>query len=301
MTIRHLKIFIAVYREMSVTKAAEKLHMAQPGVSLAIRELEEAYHVRLFDRINRRLSVTDAGRMLFDYAGHIVSSFEQMESAMMSPQGAGSIHLGSSITVGNFLIPDAICRFHERYPDCRVSVSVDNSHRIIRKVLRNEMDFGVVEDRGSYEQLTEVPFMEDRLYFVCRADHPLTGQETVTLGELCRYPFFMREPGSAARGITDSLMKNRQQKYEIFLESVSNQVLIHAVQKYPGITVLSSRLIGRELEEGKLKLLPVYPESFRRQFLIVHHRQKYISRLMGELISVIQSSGTGENVSVTLA
>ena len=292
MTIRHLKIFIAVYREMSITKAAEKLHMAQPGVSFAIKELEDTYHVRLFDRINRRLFVTDAGRLFFDYASHIVNSFDQMESAMMSPQGAGSIHLGSSITVGNFLIPDAVCRFHEQYPDCRVSVSVDNSHRIIRKVLRNELDFGVVEDRGTYEQLMEVPFMEDRLYFVCRAEHPLAEKEAVTLEELCRYPFFMREPGSAAREITDSLMKSCQQKYEILVESVSNQALIQAVQKYPGITVLSARLIERELKEGKVKLLPLYPESFRRQFLIVYHRQKYISRLMRELIGMIQSCGS---------
>ena len=290
MTIRHLKIFIAVYREMSITKAAEKLHMAQPGVSLAVKELEDAYHVKLFDRISRRLSATDAGRMFFDYASHIVSSFEQMESAMLSPQGAGSIHLGSSITVGNFLIPDAVSRFHEKYPDCRVSVNVDNSHRIIRKVLRNELDFGVVEDRVPYEQLVELPFMEDRLYFVCQAGHPLSEKASVTLEELCRYPFFMREPGSAAREITDQLMKSCQQKYEIFVESVSNQALIHAIQKYPGITVLSSRLVSRELQEGRVKLLPLYPEVFRRQFLIVHHKQKYISPLMRELIRIIQDS-----------
>ena len=289
MTIRHLKIFIAVYTEMSITKAAEKLHLAQPGVSLAIRELEDLYHVRLFDRINRRLYVTDAGKLFFGYAAHIVSSFEQMENAMMSPQGAGSIRLGSSITIGNFLIPDAVSRFGALYPDCQVSVSVDNSHRIIRRVLKNELDFGVVEDRAQQEQLVELPFMEDRLYFMCGADHPLACQETVTLEELCRYPFFMREPGSAAREITDSLMKSSRQKYEICWESVSNQALIQGIKKRPGITVLSSRLAERELKEGQVRLLPLYPEVFRRQFLIVYHRQKYISGLMRELIDIIRA------------
>lgn len=287
MTIRHLKIFIAVYTEMSITKAAEKLHLAQPGVSLAIRELEDMYRVRLFDRINRRLYVTEAGKMFYGYASHIMNSFEQMESAMMSPQGTGSIRLGSSITIGNFLIPDIVERFCEQYPDCKVSVSVDNSHRIIRKVLRNELDFGVVEDRAQYGQLVEVPFMEDRLYFVCGAGHPLAGKEAVTLEELCGYPFFMREPGSAAREITDGLMKSSQQKYEILWESVSNQALIRGIQRQPGITVLSSRLAEKELLEGKVKLLPLYPEAFCRQFLIVYHRQKYISGLMRQLISMI--------------
>lgn len=189
MTIRHLKIFIEVYKEMSVTKAAEKLHMVQPSVSLVIRELEEAYQVRLFDRINRRLFVTESGKLFFDYATHIVDSFDQMESAMTSDQGTGSLHVGSSITIASYLIPEAVRRFGQVCPECRVSVTVENSHRIIQKVLKNELDFGVVEDKSGYEQLEERPFMEDRLYFVCGSGHPLAKQETVTLEEICRYPF----------------------------------------------------------------------------------------------------------------
>lgn len=288
MTIRHLKIFIEVYKEMSVTKAAEKLHMVQPSVSLAIRELEEAYQVRLFDRINRRLFVTESGRLFFDYATHIVDSFDQMESAMTSDRGTGSLHVGSSITIASYLIPEAVRRFGQVCPECRVSVTVENSHRVIQKVLKNELDFGVVEDKSGYEQLEERPFMEDRLYFVCGSGHPLAKQETVTLEEICRYPFFMREPGSAAREITDHLMKSRQMKYSILWESVSNQVLLHGVERLPGITVMSGRMLEREQEAGRIRILPLHPEVFCRQFMIVYHRQKFISRTMAELMRIIE-------------
>ncbi len=292
MTIRHLKIFIEVYKEMSVTKAAEKLHLAQPSVSLAIRELEEAYRVRLFDRINRRLYVTENGKLFFDYAVHIVSSFDQMESVMTSARGIGSIHIGSSITIASYLIPDAVRRFGQVCPECQVSVTVENSHRIIQKVLKNELDFGVVEDKSGYEQLEERPFMEDKLYFVCGSGHPLAGRETVTLEEICRYPFFMREPGSAAREITDHLMKSRQMKYHILWESVSNQVLLHGVEKLPGITVVSGRVLEKEQEADRIRILPFHPEAFCRQFMIVYHRQKFISRTMAELMQVIEESGS---------
>ncbi len=289
MTIRHLKIFIAVYTDMSVTKASQKLHLAQPSVSLAIRELEEAYHVRLFDRINRRLFATESGKMFFDYASHIISSFDQMESAMLSPQGAGDIRLGSSVTIGNFLIPEALGRFRKLFPECRVSVCIENSRSIIQRVLKNELDLGIVEDKPGYEQLVGIPVMEDRLYFVCGSGHPLAAKKTVTLPELCRYPFFMREQGSAAREITDHLMRMNQQKYEILWESVSNQALIRGVACQPGITVLSGRLIEEQVKDGTAVILPLYPAAFVRQFLIVYHRQKFIGKTMTELMNVIMN------------
>ncbi len=291
MTIRHLKIFIAVYSEMSITKASQKLHLAQSSVSMVIRELEENYHVKLFDRVNRRLYVTEEGRLFFDYAAHIVDSFDQLENVMTEPDAVRQIHIGTSITIGNYLVPGAVRRFQEYYPACSVSVSVENSHQIIQKVLKNELAFGVVEDRASYEQLAEKPFMKDRLFFVCGAGHPLAGRETVTLEDVCRYPFFMREPGSAAREITEHFMKIRQMKYEILWESVSNQALLHAIRELPGITVLSEKLVEKDVKEKKISILPLHPQIFERQFSVVYHRQKYLNAAVRKLMDVITAAG----------
>ena len=158
MTLRHLYIFIAVYQEMSITKAAERLHLAQPRVSQAVKELEEEYGVRLFKRLNRKLFVTEKGERLYDYAVHLLELSQEMEEDLLSSGNGGRIRLGSSITAGAFLVPERAARFQEHYPECRLEVSVQNSGKVIRQVLKNELDLGVIEDRAEEEMLVKIPF-----------------------------------------------------------------------------------------------------------------------------------------------
>lgn len=111
MTLRHMKIFVSVYQNNGITRASEELHLAQPSVSLAIRELEDYYGIRLFDRISRRLYVTEQGKMFYDYALHIVSLFDEMELGIRNWEHMGTLRIGSSITIGNFLLPGLIKKF----------------------------------------------------------------------------------------------------------------------------------------------------------------------------------------------
>ena len=256
MTLRHLYIFIAVYQEMSITKAAERLHLAQPRVSQAVKELEEEYGVRLFERLNRKLFVTEKGERLYDYAVHLLELSQEMEEDLLSSGNGGRIRLGSSITAGAFLVPERAARFQEHYPECRLEVSVQNSGKVIRQVLKNELDLGVIEDRAEEEMLVKIPFREDRLYFLCGASHPLAEKEQVSLEEICSFPLFLREKGSASREITENYLKNCQLSCQPLWESVSNEALIQAIQKNPGITVLSGMLVEKEMAEGKIKNLP---------------------------------------------
>lgn len=280
MILRHLRIFVTVYREMSITNAAAKLHLAQPSVSLAIKELEEEYQVRLFDRINRKLSVTEKGIQFYTYANHILELFDEMDSSMRSMEMPGDLRLGSSITIGNCLVPVAVQRFHERYPKCQVKVTIQNSQQVIQSVIKNEQDLGVVEDHIGSDQLNEVPFMRDQMYFLCGKNHPLAGKEKVTLEEVCSYPLFLREKGSASREITEGLLKTNQLKGNILWESVSNQALIRAVEHNEGITILSEKLVENEIKEGSLVVLPLYPEAFTRSFSLIYHKKKYITEAM---------------------
>lgn len=286
MTLRHLRIFMAVYQEMSITKASKKLHLAQPSVSLAIRELEEFYHIRLFDRINRRIFVTEKGEAFYDYASHIIDLFDEMENSMISPDMPLKISIGSSITIGSYIVPRVIAEFHKKYPDCQVKVKIENSQKIVQAVLKNELDLGLVEDKVQHEQLEAVPFMQDELYFVCGKNHPLAVENSLTLEDICGYPLFMREPGSASREITDGLLKAHQLKPVIEWESVSNQALIHAVEENPGITVLSGKLIQEEAKTGSIVILPLHPEAFIRNFMLVYHKKKFMTQALSELVNM---------------
>ncbi len=287
MTVRHLKIFLAVYQEMSITKAAQKLHLAQPSVSLAIKELEDKYQIRLFDRISRRLFITDEGKAFYDYASHIMDLFEEMENSMASPSVPPAISIGSSITIGTYVVPEIAAKFRKRCPSGKLNVSIQNSHKIIEGVQKNEIDIGLVEDRVESGQLVSIPFMEDQMYFICSRHHELAKKRVLTLEELAGYPFLMREPGSASREITDAYFKSHQIKVDILWESVSNQALIEAVKKNCGIAVLSEKIIEQDLSHGEVCILPWYPEVFLRKFTLIYHKKKYISSTMEELIQLI--------------
>lgn len=214
MTLRHLYIFIAVYQEMSITKAAERLHLAQPRVSQAVKELEEEYGVRLFERLNRKLFVTEKGERLYDYAVHLLELSQEMEEDLLSSGNGGRIRLGSSITAGAFLVPERAARFQDSFP------------------------------------------------------------------------LFLREKGSASREITENYLKNCQLSCQPLWESVSNEALIQAIQKNPGITVLSGMLVEKEMAEGKIKNLPLCPDVFCRQFSLIYHRKKYLTESMKNLIQL---------------
>lgn len=289
MTLRHMKIFQVVYTEMSITRAAQKLHLSQPGVSQAIRELEEYYQTPLFHRINRKISATEKGSQLYEYVKQINELMEETETAMKSPKAPSELHIGSSITIANIILPEAVRRLREEYENCEIRVTVRNSRQITREVIKNELDLGLVEDEIESGQLEEIPFGRDTFCFVCGSAHPLAGRKQVTAEEICAYPFLMRERGGASRDIMDSFARVKQLKYQVLWDSISNQAIIQALQRLEGISVLPLRLVEEEARAGRLSVLPYCPREFGRSFSLIYHRKKHISRPMESLITYLQN------------
>ena len=145
MTLRHLRIFLTVCEAGSMTGAANRLFTAQPSVSLAIREMEEYYGVKLFDRISKKLFLTEAGHQVLEYARHIIALFDEMEQEVRNPDMSGTLRVGTSITVGTFLLPGYVKELTRLYPELRVEARIENSNNIEKCVLSNEIDLGVIE------------------------------------------------------------------------------------------------------------------------------------------------------------
>ncbi len=145
MTLRHMKIFVAVYQQKSITLASNSLHLAQPSVSLAIKELEEYYHVRLFDRLSRRIYPTENGHRFYEYALHIVSLFSEMENKIPAWDANAPLHIGSSITLGTCLLPSLVKAYQEQRPEIKIYVTVKNTGTIEQAVIDNQLDFALVE------------------------------------------------------------------------------------------------------------------------------------------------------------
>jgi DNA-binding transcriptional LysR family regulator len=273
MTIRHLKIFVAVCRRNSITGAAEKLYMTQPAVSLAIKELEESYGVKLFDRLTRRIQLTQDGRRLLEYALHIVGLFDDMEQAMRNPDAAGELKIGSSLTIGACLMPSYTGKLTQRHPNITPKVVVDNSDSIIKGVTEGRLDLGLVEGIVNDDSLCATAFMEDMLVAVCGSKHPFAQREAVSMDEFLAQPLLLREHGSGGRELFESMVMLLGKQVDPLWESVSTTALIRAVEAGNGVSVLPEKLVREHMEAGRVCKVTLGQAMVSRSFYLIYHPQ----------------------------
>ena len=204
MTIRHINIFLAVCEAgQNTTKAAELLHMSQPAVSLAIHELEEYYGVALFDRIGRRLCITEAGKRFWEYASHISSMFDDMEKTLRDWQHLGVLRVGASITVGSRFLPAYVKTFLALHPGLEIRAQIASTEVLTGKIMANDLDFALVEGVPRHPSLVSEDYMEDHLAVICPAGGPFRQGETITVEQFRAQRFLLREKGSGTREAFD--------------------------------------------------------------------------------------------------
>ena len=293
MTIRHMKIFAAVVRCGSMTRAAEQLHMAQPSLSVAVRELEDYYGVRLFERVGRRLVPTTCGRELYGYAGHIVGLFDDADRKMRSWDTSGTLRVGASITIGVHILPGLIRRFRDQSPELRIEAVVEPVSRIEQRLIDNDLDLGLIETQPLHTELEAEPFARDEMCAVLPPSSPLAAQRTVTLEELAQYPFLLREPGSSGRTILEASFALRQLAVRPVWESASTQAILRAAAEGLGVAVLPERMARRAAEDGEVCLRPL-ADPIERTLHIVWHKSKYLTRTMQSFRALCRSAGTGK-------
>ncbi len=289
MTLRHMRIFVAVCEAKSTTKAAEKLYMAQPAVSLAIKDLEEYYDVKLFDRISKRLYLTDAGKYFFNCASHIVSLCDDIESNINSRRRSGKLKIGASITIGTKLIPNYVAMFKKRRPQIETEVFIGNSDLNEKKILQNELDFAIIEGLAHSENIVSRTYMKDRLIAICSPSDPLCRKEAVTIGELLTRPLLLREVGSGTRELFDHVMASFEYAYTPSWESTSNEAIINAVAKELGVSVLSEMIVRDYLRQGFIAELKLEQLRLDRGFNIIYHKNKSLSGAAEEFIEMCES------------
>ncbi|HJA94418.1 MAG TPA: LysR family transcriptional regulator [Candidatus Eisenbergiella merdipullorum] len=290
MTLRHIKIYEAVYRHSSITRAADELHLAQPSVSLAVRELEEYYGIRLFERIGRRIYPTEAGKEFYGYARHIVSLFEDMETKVRNWDTLGKIRIGTSITIGTHILPVLIREFQKEFPGLKVEAVVSKSSDIEQHILDNTIDLGLIESTPGKEEIQVTAFMQDSLCAIAPCGHPLTAEPFVTLSRLADYPLLMREKGSAGRELLEASFSLLQISVHPIWESASTQAIVRGVAEGLGVAVLPRMLVEKDIREGNVKQLSLTP-PIRRDLNIIWHKSKYLTPNMLAFIRLCREYG----------
>lgn len=287
MTLRHIKIFLAICdNDCNTTKAAEALYMTQPAVSLAIKELEQHYGVILFDRIGRRLKITEAGQHFREYSIRISSLFDDMEKGMKNWDAFGVLRVGASVTIGSQFLPGYVKVFKSICPHTEIKAVIAPTDQLEQKVLNNELDFALIEGIPHSPSIVMERYMDDELAVVCPADGTFLQGQVLTLEEFQTQKFLLREEGSGTREVFDRTIGSAGLSITPVWEAMSTSSLINGVINGLGITVLPRRMVCGPLENGLVVTVKVEGLEFKRRFKIIYHKEKLLTSSAKEFLDL---------------
>jgi len=285
---RRLQVFHTVARLLSFTKAAESLHMTQPAVTFQVRQLEEHFNTRLFDRTHNRINLTEAGSRVFLYADQIFELYSEMENAVREMTGeiSGIVMIGASTTIAEYMLPALLGDFKHKYPDVNVQLKVSNTDGIVSMVESNVIDLGVVEAPVLNKNLVVDVCRMDQLVAIVSRKHPLASDEVVNVHRLLEFPYICREEGSGTREVINDYFDEASVnagEVNICMELGSPEAIKGAVEAGMGVSIVSRATIHKELQLGSLAALTLDP-PLQRPFSFVHQKQKFRHRVVDELL-----------------
>jgi DNA-binding transcriptional LysR family regulator len=285
-TLRQLRTFKTVADMASFSLAAHRLRLSQPSVSYQVKELEDTLGLPLLDRLGKRVQLTEAGSMLYGYARRILDELDEAALAAEEMRGIkrGSLRVGASTTVGIYLLPAALGAFKKLHPGLVISLEIGTRERVQQQVLRNELDLAVVGPALKDPDLVIVPFISDELVVVAPAGHGLAARQALTLKDVAREPFIMREASSGSRWSLEKAARKAGAKLQVAMELGSNGAIKHAVESGLGLAVLSRFACALEIASGRLVELDVQGFPIQRDWHIVHLRRR---RLPGSVRAFI--------------
>lgn len=301
-TLRQLEIFIAVARLNSVSRAAEVLALSQSATSTALAELEKQYDTLLFDRMGKRLQLSESGRALLPHANALIDRAGEIDLLLKQGGGPASLHFGATLTIGNYLATLLVGEFLRREPASKVSLEVHNTATIIRQVAQFEIDFGLIEGHCLHPDLQTEPWIADELAVFAAPDHPLAGKTEVSPAELIAHPWIVREPGSGTRQTFDYGMREFLPQLQIRLELEHTEAIKRAVESGMGLGCISRLALKEAFRRGSLVEIPTPTLDFRRQFHFVWHRQKYLSPGIARFLALCRAAvaNIGRSDEITL-
>jgi DNA-binding transcriptional LysR family regulator len=262
LNLKQLKVFYYAGQHLSFTRAAEELFITQPAVTMQIRSLEEHCGLPLFVKEKNRLQLTDAGHTLFSYAEEMMRLAEAAEAALnkLLANPAGIIRLGTTKTLGRYLMAPLVYEFHERHPKVMIQLDEGCSTEMALSVAYGRNDLALV-GRVPYDRRVEaVPFARqpvDPLVLAVSPDHPLAGRERVALADTLAYPMILREDGSGTRQVLMGVYARLGAAPTVLLEASNVELIKELVTRNTGISVLPSMSVAEESEQGLLRAIPL--------------------------------------------
>jgi len=280
-TLRQLKIFEAVARHLNYTRAAEELHLSQPAVSMQIKQLEDDLGQPLFEKMGKKVYLTDAGREAWRYSQLITSQLKEMEIVMQEMTGLqhGKLTLAVASTA-NYFVPSLLGVFKQRHQGVAVNIDVTNRENLLKALAANTTDFAIMGQPPEGLELEAHAFLDNPLVVLAPVDHPLVHQRNIPLQRLCEETFIERERGSGTRAAHERFFAEHGVRgFRETMEMNSNEAIKQAVQAGLGLGVLSIHTLEAELKLKRLAVLDVAGFPIMRHWYIVHRHGKRFSAI----------------------
>lgn len=277
-TLRQLQVFDCVASQQSFTRAAEALHLSQPGVSMQVKQLESAVEMALFEQIGKRIDLTDAGRVMQRLSRAVTEQLRETEQAIDELKGVEGGRLRVSVaTTVNYFASRLLSAYCAKHPKVQVSLDVTNRESVIRKLTENSTDIVLMGQPPAGLNVEAQPFMENPLVVIAGPQHPLAGKQRIPLAKLSQETFLIREPGSGTRLAMERFFEEQGTKPAASIEMSSNEAIKQSVEAGLGLGIVSEHTIQLEKDAGHLVVLDVRHFPIRRQWYVVHHRAKRLS------------------------
>ncbi|WP_444895550.1 LysR family transcriptional regulator [Microbulbifer sp. ANSA003] len=276
-TLRQLEVFLACAHHENVSRAAESLSMSQSAASTALKEFEQQFELRLFERTGKRLRLNELGRQLWPRAEELLERAQELEQTLATHRELGSLKIGATLTIGNYLTASVMARYMEEQPGTQVQLEVANTAAIAERVLNFELDLGLIEGEINHPDLEIIPWRHDELVVFCAPNHPLAGRKRLADKDLIGATWITRESGSGTRQTFERAMAGILPKLHILLELQHTEAIKRAVETGLGISCLSRVSLAEAFKRNSLIELPVPQRNFQREFYFALQRQKYRS------------------------
>jgi DNA-binding transcriptional LysR family regulator len=288
-----LRVFCTVAETKSFSKASEIIHLTQPAVSLQIQALEEVYETKLFDRSSNTVTLTPAGETLYRYAKEILGLYASAEKDIGGITGLvkGSISIGASTTIGNYVLPSVISDFKKKSPKIKLHLLVGNTKRIVELLNAGNVDLGLVEGEVTKYKLMTEKLIADELTLIVPAFHPWAKKKEVSMLDIIKEPFIFREEGSGTRQVIEKYLAKRgisTQDMKITTILGSTEAIKEAVENGTGISIVSKWAVRRESRFGSIKFLKFKEVRMLRNFSLIFNKNAVTSYASDEFLAYLR-------------
>lgn len=285
-SLRQLEVFLATAKTENISAAARQLAMSQSAASGSLGEMEKNFDVQLFERVGKRLRLSEFGAQLRPLAESLMEQARAFEQALAGEEVVGHLKLGATLTIGNYLAVGMIAKFRKSFPQAEVALSVANTEAIARRVRQFELDVGLIEGELQDPELESILWREDELQVFAAPGHPLSKSKSVSDAKLLQQAWIVREPGSGTRQTFDRAMHGILPDLDISMELQHTEAIKRAVEAGLGVGCLSKICLQEAFARGSLVPLAVPARDFQRQFHIIVHRKKFRSEALTQWLNL---------------